>query len=105
MHSDLELIVSADEEARARVSLAEQRHEREVTAARSECDTAVAARRKEATDALERELQAIREDGDTRVAELQRQEEQFRATLAAAGERKFDEAVALYLRIVCEVAP
>jgi vacuolar-type H+-ATPase subunit H len=105
MHSDLELIVSADEEARARVALAEQRHEREVTAARSECDTTIAARRKEATDALEQELQVIREDADARVAELQRQEEQFRATLAAAGERTFDEAVALYLRIVCEVAP
>ena len=105
MHPDLELIVSADEEARARVALAEQRHERDVTAARSECDAATAARRKEATDALERELQVIREDGDVRVAGLQRQQEQFRAALSEAGEGKFDEAVALYLRIVCEVKP
>lgn len=105
MHPDLELIVSADEEARARVALAEQRHERDVTAARTECDAAIAARRKEATDSLERELQVIRGDGDARVAELQRQQEQFRAALFEAGERKFDEAVALYLRIVCEVRP
>ena len=105
MHSDLELIVSADEEARARVVLAEQRHEREVTAARTERDTAIAARRKEASDALEGELQVIRGDGDERVAELKRQQEQFRAALAEAGERRFDEAVALYLRIVCEVVP
>ena len=105
MHLDLELIVSADEEARARVALAEQRREREVTAARKERDDAIAARRMEATDALERELQVIREDGDTRVAALQRQQEQFRAALHAAGERKFAEAVALYLRIVCEVRP
>lgn len=105
MHSDLELIVSADEEARARVALEEQRRERELTDARSERDAAIAARRKEATDALERELQVIRGDGDARVAELQRQQEQFGAALAEAGERKFDEAVALYLRIVCEVAP
>ena len=105
MHPDLELIVSADEEARARVALAEQRHERDVTAARTECDAALAARRKEATDSLERELQVIRGDGDARVAGLQRQQEQFRAALSEAGERKFDEAVALYLRIVCEVRP
>ena len=105
MHPDLELIVSADEEVRARVALAEQRREREVSAARTKRDDAIAARRTEATDALARELQVIREDGDARVAELQRQQEQFRAALYEAGERKFDEAVALYLRIVCEVAP
>lgn len=105
MHSDLELIVSADEEARARVTLAEQRYQREVTAARTERDDAIAARRKDATDALERELQVIRGDGDARVTELQRQQEQFRGALAAAGDSKFDAAVALYLRIVCEVRP
>ena len=105
MHSDLELIVSADEEARARVALAEQRREREVTAAGSARDDALAARRADATNALERELQVIREDGDARVAALQRQQEQFHAALAEAGERKLGEAVALYLRIVCEVAP
>lgn len=105
MHPDLELIVSADEEARARVTLAEQRHERDVTAARTERDDAIAARRKEATDALEGELQVIRGEGDARVAELQRQQEQFRDALSEAGKRTFDEAVALYLRIVCEVRP
>ena len=105
MHPDLEMIVSADEEARARVALAEQRHGRDVSAARTERDASMAARRKEAADALERELQVIRGDGDVRVAELQRQQEQYRSTLAAAGERKFDEAVALYLGIVGEVAP
>ncbi len=105
MHPDLELIVSADEEARARVALAEQRYEREVTAARTERDLAIAARRKAVSDALEQDLRVIREGGDARVAELQRQQEQFRAALAEAGERKLDEAVALYLRIVCEVSP
>ena len=104
MHPDLELIVSADEEARARVALAEQRHERDVTAARMQRDGAIAARRKEATDALERELQVIRDDGERRAGELQRQQQEYLRALAEAGERKFDEAVALYLRIVCEVA-
>jgi|SRR5581483_11728922 len=105
MHSDLELIVSADEEGRARVAEAEQRRQRDLTAARAERDKAIEARRKEAIDALERELQAIRAGGDARVAELQRQQEQYRAALAEAGRRKFDEAVKLYLKLVSEVRP
>lgn len=104
MHPDLELIVSADEEARARVTLAEQRHEAEVTTARAERDASIDARRRAASEALERELRIIREEGNGRVAELQRQQAQYLMTLAEAGERKFDEAVALYLRIVCEVS-
>ena len=104
MHPDLELIVSADEEARARVALEERRCEREVTAARTTRDAAIDARRKEATDALERELQLIRDEGERRVAEIQRQQQEYLRALAETGERKFDEAVKLYLRIVCEVA-
>lgn len=103
MHADLERIVSADEEARSRVALAEQRRERELTAERAARDAAVDARRREAQEALEQDLQAIRSEGDGQVAALQRQQEEYRATLTAAGERRFDEAVALYRRIVCEV--
>lgn len=105
MHPDLELIVSADEEARARVALAEQRREREVTAARTTRDTAIDARKNEAAAALERELQLIRADGDARVAALQEQQKEYLRALAETGERKFDDAVAVYLRIVCEVRP
>ena len=104
MHPDLELIVSADEEAQARVSLAEQRYDREVTAARTTRDAAIDARKKEASDALDQELQLIRADGDSRVAALQEQQKEYLRTLAEAGERKFDDAAAVYLRIVCEVA-
>jgi hypothetical protein len=104
MHSDLEAIVSADEEARARVALEEQRRERELSAARATRDASLAARRKDALDSLERELQAIRSGGDARVAEQQRQQSQFRTALADGGERRFEEAVALYLRLVGEVA-
>ncbi|HEX6642665.1 MAG TPA: hypothetical protein VF215_16215 [Thermoanaerobaculia bacterium] len=103
MHADLERIVSADEEARSRVALAEQRRERELTAERAARDAAIEARRREVQDALDRELQAIRSEGDAHVAELRRQHQQYLATLTAAGERRFDEAVALYRRIVCEV--
>lgn len=103
MHPDLEQIVSADEEARARVALEEDRAGRERTAARVERDTAIGARRREASDGLDLELRAIREEGDRRVEELRRQQAQYLTELAEAGERKFGEAVALYLRIVCEV--
>jgi len=104
MHPDLEAIVSADEEARSRVTLAETRRERDVLAVRTARDVAVAAELKEASDALDREIADIRADGDARIAELQRQQEQYLTSLAAAGERKFDDAVALVLRMVCEVA-
>ena len=103
MHADLERIVSADEEARSRVELAEQRRERELTAERAARDAAIDGRRREAQEALERELQAIRSEGDAQVAALQRRQEQYLAALTAAGERRFDEAVTLYRRIVCEV--
>lgn len=103
MHADLERIVSADEEGRSRVALAERRRQHELTAERAARDAAVDARRREVQEALDQELQAIRSEGDVRVAALQHQQEQYLATLAAAGERRFDEAVALYRRIVSEV--
>ncbi len=104
MQPDLEAIVSADEEARSRVALAEERRERDVLAARTARDAAIAAELKEASDALDREIQVIRADGDARTGELKKQQEQYLASLAASGERKFDDAVALVLRMVCEVA-
>lgn len=104
MHPDLEAIVSADEEARSRVTLAETRRDRDVLAARTARDAAAAAELREASDVLDREIAVIRADGDARIAELHRQQEQYLASLAAAGERKFDDAVALVLRMVCEVA-
>lgn len=104
MHPDLEVIVSADEEARSRVARAEERRGRDVLAARTARDAAIAAELKDASDALDREIAVIRAVGDARVAELQRQQEQYRSSLAAAGDRKFEDAVALILRMVCEVA-
>jgi DNA anti-recombination protein RmuC len=104
MHADLELIASADEEARARVGEEEARHGRDVAAARSACDAKLAARRAETAATLDAELRAIREEANRRVLELQRQQTEYLDALARAGERKFDDAVALYLKIVCEVS-
>ncbi|HEX7676982.1 MAG TPA: hypothetical protein VF713_02580, partial [Thermoanaerobaculia bacterium] len=78
---------------------------RELAAARAARDAAIEARRREADESLQGELQAIRAEGDARVAEILRQQEQYLATLADAGERMIDDAVALYLRIVCEASP
>jgi DNA anti-recombination protein RmuC len=105
MHPDLEAIVLADEEARSRVTLAAERREEALSAARAARDQSVDARRLEAREVFERELQAIREEGDVRLAEMRRQQAQYLASLADAGARTFDHAVALYLRIVCEAAP
>ena len=44
MHLDLDAIVAADEEARSRVTVAEQRHERDAAAARAARDAAITAR-------------------------------------------------------------
>ncbi len=104
MHPDLEAIVAADEEARSRVAFAEERREREVSAARADRDASIAARKKAASDALENELQVIRAEGDSRIETLRRQQEQYLASLAAAGEMRIDDGVALFLRTVCEVA-
>jgi hypothetical protein len=105
VHPDLEAIVSADEEARSRVALEEQRRTRELAAARSERDAGIESRRREVAEALERDLRMIAEDGDARIAQMQRQQAQFLAALAATGERRLEEAVALFLSLVGEVRP
>ena len=105
MHSDLEAIVAADEEARSRVALAEERRERELGAARAACDAATARRRAEVQAALDAELHAIEAAGDARLTELRARQEQYLAALREAGTRRFEEAVAAWLRIVAEVAP
>jgi vacuolar-type H+-ATPase subunit H len=104
MHPDLETIVAADEEARSRVAFAEERRQREVSAARAERDASIAARKKAATDALENELQVIRAEGDSRIETPRKQQDQYLASLAAAGELRSNDGVALFLRTVCEVA-
>ena len=103
MHPDLEAIVSADEEARSRVTLEEDRRARELSEVRTVSDASIDSRRRAESDALETELRVIREDGDARIAALQRQQSEFLSALAANGERRFDEAVAVFLRITGEV--
>jgi hypothetical protein len=104
MHLDLDAIVAADEEARSRVTVAEQRHERDAAAARAARDAAITARSAAASESLDSELEAIRAEGDARLERLRSEQSQYLATLAEAGERNLDEAVRQYLRIVCAPA-
>jgi hypothetical protein len=100
MTPELEAIAAADEEARSRVGLAEARREREVASARAARDAAISRRRTAAQEALDGELRAILDDGERRIAEVKAQQDAFLASLAAAGETKFEAAVAAYARIV-----
>lgn len=101
MHPDLDAIVAADEECRSRVKLAEQRRERDLASARAARDAAIARRTGAAHDTLDSELQAIRAEGEARFDEARNKQAQYLTALAEAGERKLEEAVQIYLRIVC----
>ncbi|HLJ73455.1 MAG TPA: hypothetical protein VKU62_02635 [Thermoanaerobaculia bacterium] len=101
MHPDLEAIVAADEECRSRVTLADSRRERDVSAARAKRDASIETRRAAALEALKRELAAIRSEGDQRLVEIREQQKVYLESLAKNGEAKFAAAVDKYLSIVC----
>lgn len=101
MDADLEAIIAADEECRSRVALAEQRRDRQLATARGERDALIAGRTAAAQSAFDDELRSIDAEGSARLEKLQTKRAADLAELSAAGERRFDEAVQLYLRIVC----
>jgi hypothetical protein len=99
MHPDLEAIVSADEEARARVEAADRDAKSRVDAVRAEVSAAREARRQALDDALAREVAAI-------VTEAEREAAAIGDRRAAYGDggsdatQLIDRAVDLYVRIV-----
>ena len=103
MHPDLESIVAADEEARARLAAAEDRRERRLAEGRAQREATVAAQRAAAEEALQQEIDALRAEGDARVEEIRKRQAEHLHALAEGGERKFAEAVRTYQRIVTEV--
>ena len=103
MHPDLESIVAADEEARARVAAAEDHRERRLAEGRAQREATVAAQCAAAEEALQGEIDALRAEGDKRVEEIRKRQAEHLHALAEAGERKFAEAVRAYQRIVTEV--
>ena len=100
MHPDLEAIVAADEEGRARVSTAEQRRNSTLDAVRNACDASIEARRAAALDALNAEIARIEAGGRSAVDEARKRNQEYLRLLAAAGERAFEDAVDHYTAIV-----
>jgi hypothetical protein len=102
MNEELEGIVAADEEARARVLYAESRGAREISAAAAERDRVLRERRQDLEAQLERELREIAEAGDRELAAARAAHEQDRAALAESGTRELERAACLWARIVRE---
>ena len=105
MRPELEAVVAADEEARSRLSSAEERAKRDVTAVRAEVERQIAGRKQSSEADLERELVAIRAEGERAVSELQARETAYRETVAAAAAGRLAEAAQLFARIVLEGPP
>lgn len=100
MHPELEAILSADEESRARLQQAQ-------TAARLRLEAAGAERerrRRERHDAalrtLEEEVKSIIEQADRAIAERRRRRLLYLETRRLAAEKSFARAVEAYIRIV-----
>jgi hypothetical protein len=78
VHPDLEAIVAADEDARARVAAAEQRTRDRLRDAEASRDDRLAQRRRQAEEALQAELRSIGDEADHAV-EARRQRRLARA--------------------------
>jgi len=101
MHPDLEAILAADEESRARLAFATSAAERRLEELRAAAAAAKQQRVAAAQEALAAELAAIRRDGDGRMDELKRAHDEQLRSLAEIGDRQFEIAVRTYIDIVC----
>ena len=101
MHADLEAILAADEESRARVALATSVAERRANDARAAAEAERQQRLAAAEAKVAAEIDEIRRSGDERVAELQRAHDSQLRTLAGIGEAHFEDAVRAFIEIVC----
>ncbi len=100
MNSELESIVAADEEGRARVQFAEARRQREVDAARAECDGLLREREAAIEAELAAEIARIREAGEQEISAARRSHEQYLAALREIGERELERAAQIWAHIV-----
>lgn len=100
MSSGLDAIVAADEEARARVTFAEKRLQRDIGTARADRQHEDAARHAAAEQALAAELAAIENETAVELDELRQAHETYLRALAAEGERNLEEAARTYAAIV-----
>jgi vacuolar-type H+-ATPase subunit H len=105
MRPELETIVAADEEARSRLSSAEERARRDTLAVREEVERRIAERGQTAEAALETELAAIRGEGERAANELRAREESYRDAVAAAAASRLEEAARRFAQIVVDGPP
>jgi hypothetical protein len=100
MHPDLEAVIAADEEGRARIATAEARRDAALRDVRRDSDAALAARRSAAEAAVAAEIAAITREGEQRESEARRRNDEYLRLLAEAGERARAKAIEVYTRIV-----
>jgi hypothetical protein len=105
MNADLDAIISADEEARARLASAQAAAQAKIEAAAAERDRQRQARYealRKATDADERQIQQA---ADRAVADRQAIRSQYRDTRRRAAEGALMKAAEMYARILVNGPP
>ena len=105
MNADLETLVRADEEARARVDSAREDTRRLLAAARSRRDAVLRERKLQAEAELAREIEAIREEGARLVEERRRARAQVILARRAETEPLLERAAGAYAAILIEGPP
>jgi hypothetical protein len=100
VNAELESIVAADEEGRARVKFAEARQQRDVDAARAECDRLLREREAAMEAELAAEIAQIRDAGEQELAAARRSHEQYLSALEQTGERELERAARMWAHIV-----
>ena len=100
MNPDLEMLLSADEEARARVEGARRSAQALVERACEDADRRKSERAREREAARDREVQSIAEDTSRRVEERRRRRRTYVARLSEASAERLPAAVDAWVRIV-----
>ena len=101
MHADLEAVLAADEESRARLALATSAADRRTSDARAAAQSDREQRLAAAEAKVAAEVDEIRRAGDERMAELKRAQDEQLRTLGGIGEAHFEDAVRVFIEIVC----
>ena len=105
MNPDLEIVLSADEEAVARVDAARRSSEERLTNARDEADRRRQDKARARQAELDRELASIAEDTARRVQQRQLRRRKFVSGLSEAAARLLPSAVDAWVRIVRDGPP
>lgn len=105
MKPDLETLICADEEARARVDAAREDARRRLEAARSERDRHLEERRAHAEAMLVGEVGAIRAEGEKLVQERRRRREELLRMQRAEADGRLERATQAYEQILRDGPP